>query len=284
MQVHEENIIPIANLDHALLEGGFFPKVQDTILGPKESNVGILFLHGFAGSNIEIMFLGYILANQGYRVLIPVLPGHGTNYRDLKETTADDWMKKATRAFEYLEQEKHVQIFIIGHSMGGTIALSLGAKFSSRISGIVTLAAPINFPWYVKFFVSLASLTNAKLKYATFDFYDQNIWNHPAVEFYMQNYNKVSFKSINEFFKILNRTKKQLDKVDEPILLVSARHDTTVKARQSKQILKKIHSTHVEMCKLEQSKHVIVIDHDRYIVADRILQFIRNNRNSQITN
>ena len=67
---------------------------------------------------------GEYLAEQGYAVSVPRLPGHGTTWQDCNTTTHQDWTTAVDRAFDALAAECD-RVFVAGLSMGGTLATRL---------------------------------------------------------------------------------------------------------------------------------------------------------------
>ncbi|MCU0843780.1 MAG: hypothetical protein MUC76_02505, partial [Spirochaetes bacterium] len=59
---------------------------------------GALLLHGFTGTPHEMKYLGTRLADEGFTVMIPRLPGHGTTLAEMVRTTGRDWMLAAREA------------------------------------------------------------------------------------------------------------------------------------------------------------------------------------------
>ncbi|HEY9565305.1 MAG TPA: esterase, partial [Nocardioides sp.] len=53
--------------------------------------VGVLLSHGFTGSPASMKPWGRFLAERGYAVEVPLLPGHGTTWQDMNTTNWDDW-------------------------------------------------------------------------------------------------------------------------------------------------------------------------------------------------
>ncbi len=87
------------------------------------NGIGVLLLHGFTGSPVEMCLLGESLANEGYTVYAPLLPGHGTSPEDLAERTQDEFLEAVEEAYLKL-QETCLVIHVVGQSMGGLLALS----------------------------------------------------------------------------------------------------------------------------------------------------------------
>ena len=64
---------------------------------------GALVLHGFTGSPVSMRPLAEALADAGFAVELPALPGHGTAIEDMVETGWDDWLTEAERALEVVQ-------------------------------------------------------------------------------------------------------------------------------------------------------------------------------------
>ena len=99
-----------------------------------------LLLHGFTGSPFELAHLVAPLEALGCEVALPTLPGHATSIADFRTTFFPDWFRHAEQSYLALKQT-HDKVFIIGFSMGGSIALLLASRHAP--AGIITLAAPL---------------------------------------------------------------------------------------------------------------------------------------------
>lgn len=160
-----------------------YPPIKSTIMGRKDSNCGIVLQHGLIGSNLEMIYMANFLAEKGYRVAIPLLPGHGQDYKQLRKFNRTDWKESTLEAIRHLKIEKQDQkIVIAGHSLGGTITLNIGAQLRS-IEAIIVMGAPISFPKVISFVINRLSKVNLCIKYNAFFFVDQRLHNSPYKEF-----------------------------------------------------------------------------------------------------
>ena len=58
--------------------------------GPN-ARTGVAICHGFTGSPHSVLPWAQHLAAQGFAVSVPLLPGHGTHWRDLARQGWQDW-------------------------------------------------------------------------------------------------------------------------------------------------------------------------------------------------
>ncbi len=100
--------------------------------------VGALLVHGFAGSPADLRPLALHLADEGCSVLLPRLPGHGTTWQDLAVCRWDDFHAEADRALTLL-LETCRDVVVVGHGVGGALALRLAELRPDDVSGLVLL-------------------------------------------------------------------------------------------------------------------------------------------------
>jgi carboxylesterase len=113
------------------------PEALPIHIQPKGAQEAFLLLHGFSGYPGELAVLAQGIAQLGYTVHVPRLPGHGTCRQDFLLTQAEDWTRCAYDAFMDL-RTGHKQVHIIGHSMGALLASSIAVSFD--VQRLVLLA------------------------------------------------------------------------------------------------------------------------------------------------
>ncbi len=104
-------------------------------LGPASAET-IVFLHGFAGDadawvNIQLPL------SRGMHTIAFDLPGHA---RSLEHPGIGGVSAMAQAVKEALEQRQLGRVHLVGHSMGGAVALSLALQDRSRIKSLTLLA------------------------------------------------------------------------------------------------------------------------------------------------
>ncbi|MCO6563890.1 MAG: alpha/beta hydrolase [Apibacter sp.] len=93
----------------------------------------IIFLHGFLENSRMWRFFQNNLSRK-YRVITIDLPGHGRSSKKTNEVNRmEDMAKKVNKVLEYLKIDN---VIIIGHSMGGYVALAFADLYKYKVSGL----------------------------------------------------------------------------------------------------------------------------------------------------
>jgi len=100
------------------------------------SSTGVLLCHGFTGSPGSLRPWAEYLAEAGLTVSVPRLPGHGTTWQEMSRTRWEDWYAEVDRGYEQLRGQSN-EIFVMGLSMGGCLALRMAELRGAGVSGLV---------------------------------------------------------------------------------------------------------------------------------------------------
>src|SRR4051812_2345004 len=98
--------------------------------------VGVLLCHGFTGTPQSLRDWGEHLAEAGFTVRCPLLPGHGTRWQDANASTEDDWYDELSQALDDLVGRCST-VVVAGLSMGGTLALRLAERRPDDVAALV---------------------------------------------------------------------------------------------------------------------------------------------------
>lgn len=187
----------------------------------------VLIIHGLAGGTYdEEPLANYLQMNRKFDVFAFTLPGH--DVKDKRKATMDAWMKESERQLETLINAGYKKIYLVGHSMGGVIAIHL-AKEYKEVKKLV-LVAPA--------FTSIASKEEGGLITALFKIPD-------LVKAYSYNelltrINKLPFSAEKEFFKLIETYRNDIYSITIPTMFVHGTNDQVVPVKSSIDIFEKL--------------------------------------------
>jgi len=207
----------------------------------KDKEIGVLLIHGFTSSPADFHELAEFLAGKNITVYVPLLPGHGTHPRDLKETKYKDWTNAVQQSLDLLDTEKK---FVLGYSMGGTLALDLASK--NDLNGVISInSAMFLANRYLPFIpiVKLAETYTSKKAEDIIQFIDEK----------RIVYDSIPLDSITELQKLINTV--QLQKITEPMLIFQADSDKIVSPESASYIYNNVESKDKELIFLTNSTH-----------------------------
>jgi len=228
--------------------------------------IGVLLIHGFTGSPASMKPWGHELAEEGWTVRVPRLPGHGTKWQDANLTTWHDWYAEAERNLLDL-QSRCSHVFVMGLSMGGSLALRLAELHGADITGIVLVNPAVHterwdrhlLPVLQRFVGSFPGISNDIAKP------DQD----------EIAYDKIPLKAAYSLSDLWQVTKSDLGKVTQPMLLLHSAVDHVVEPSNSEFILANVSSKDASEVVLQDSFHVATLDHDAPIIVRDSIAFVR---------
>ncbi len=199
-----------------------------------KSEHAVLCLHGFTGYPGELALIAKLLYDSGFDVFVPRYPGHGSSGEDFMNSDSSMWVQKALDSYRALEGT-YKSISLIGHSMGGLIALkvALEVKNASKI----VLYAPallLNKP-IPTVLLSLLLLFKKRKKvewkkdpnYPFFDERDKGDDEYLGKEYWSYIY----YRQTLELEKLRKEVLSKIDEIDNEILVFTGGLDTTVDKR-----------------------------------------------------
>ena len=105
--------------------------------GPHSAKTTLVFLHGIGGGKKGFQSSVDFFAEQGFRALAWDMPGYGDS--QLEGTLSFESLAASLEAL--LDAAKVQQAVLVGHSMGGMVALQAWTYCPSRIAGMVIAAS-----------------------------------------------------------------------------------------------------------------------------------------------
>jgi carboxylesterase len=211
--------------------------------------------------------LSEALAEAGFAVEMPRLPGHGTDTADMVETGWDDWLTEAERALEAVQaRTPDGTVVVVGLSMGGALTAAL-AQGHPELSGIVLINAPVAAP------PELAAAMEEMLAggVEVLDAVGGDIADPDADEV---SYDETPLRPLVTMIMAGQDVRARLPEIQMPALIITSRQDHVVNPGDSDVLAAELGGP-VERIWLEKSFHVATLDYDRAEVESATLAFAR---------
>jgi carboxylesterase len=227
--------------------------------------IGVLLSHGFTGSPASMKPWGEHLAEQGYAVSVPRLPGHGTRWQDMNNTTWADWSNEVARA--YADLRARVDVVVVGGlSMGGALALRTAADHPD-VAGLMLVNPAVNsvrkdvklLPVLKHVVPSMPGIANDIKK--------------PGVE--EHGYTRTPLKAADSMFSGYKTLRGDLGRITCPVLLFHSTEDHVVDPSSARIILAGVSSTDTQERMLTDSYHVATLDNDAPAIFEESVKFVR---------
>ena len=251
-----------ADLDAAPAGASVHPEAELYVGG--SGPVGVLLCHGFSGSPKSMRPWADHLEAAGYRVSLPRLPGHGTTWTELNLTTWPDWYAAVERAFVALEGECE-QVFVVGLSMGGALALRLAEQLGPRVAGLVLVNPVIHSDdprikilFALRVLGSLGGIANDIAK--------------PGVD--ECGYTRTPLHALYSQTHMWRDIVDHLDRVDQPVLVFRSIHDHIGDPSSVALLKKGLRSADQSYVELPRSYHVATLDYEANDIFDASVEFI----------
>lgn len=236
----------------------------------------VLGLHGFMGYPGELSYPAEKLAEAGFTVSVPRFPGHGTCGEDFNSSSGEQWLRAAIDA--YLElQTDHEKIHVMGHSMGGVLAVLLASIFPVEkivlMAPAVKLKGPILLAEPLSLFVSKVlnrPQWKADESIEFLDNRDEDDDLYMGQEYWTWSY----FKRLADLSRLRRHSVKKLPHVKADILSIMGSNDPTVSAKAAGLIEKRAGGK-VETVFLENSAHLVPYDKDYEKNAELTVSWMR---------
>ena len=225
--------------------------------------IGVLLLHGLTATTAEVRLLAEELHAQGYTIVAPLLPGHGTVPEDLNKVTWQDWAWTCEMSYQLLATHCE-QVFVGGESTGGVLALYLATQHPD-IAGVLAYAPAIKLK---------AKLPDRLKLYMAANFMEFVPKEGSGYNPYWQGYDVLPLKGAMELVRLGKEVTQNLSKITQPVLVVQGRHDDTVADGAGKHVLDGVKSAIKEHYWMEESGHIIILEDERDAITALTLKFM----------
>lgn len=229
----------------------------------ERAGVGVAICHGFTGSPLSVLPWAEHLARLGFAVEVPLLPGHGTDWRQLARTGWKQWYGCFEESYLGLARRTETT-FAAGLSMGGTLALRLAAMHP--VAGLALVNPGLTFYDRRVRFVSV-------LKYVmptTLPIVEEE---PTALRTDDGDYSRTPLAAVHELRKLFQATRRILPKVTAPTVVFSSGTDVVVPPSSQQLIARRLGSDELQIFPLPHSGHVATLDIDASIIFEQSTDF-----------
>jgi carboxylesterase len=225
---------------------------------------GALVLHGFTGNPDSMKGLAHALADAGFAVELPLLPGHGTVVDDMLDTGWKDWLGAAEEALEKLQARVPGKVIVAGLSMGGALTCWL-ASDHPELAGIVVINGLVTAPEGMGDL--LKSLVDSGDE--VMDGIGSDIADPEVTEL---AYPQTPVRPLLTLLDAAEEFQGRLPRISCPTLIVTSRQDHVVPPENS-DILAEAVSSPVERMFLDRSYHVATQDYEKADIEAKVVEF-----------
>lgn len=219
----------------------------------------IIFCHCFTCSKetITTFRLSRLLAEQGYGVLRFDFSGLGNSEGDFASTTFTGMQDDLLSAINFLKNNYRAPSFLMGHSLGGTTALSVAQDYDS-IKGIVTVASPSEPEHVLHHFGHALTLLEQSID-ASFEVAGQYYDIKPG---FVEDVRNTGMRS-------------RLSRLEKAVLIFNIENDALVDESNAKEIQQWVKSE-TELITLKNTDHLLSDRQTSANVAQQIIGWLNN--------
>lgn len=217
-------------------------KINHEVFGNGET---ILLLHGWGGSLESLKVLGKRLKGKGCKVLLIDLPGFGKSDKPVRDYSLDDYAEVVE---EFLRQQKVSDLYVFGHSFGGSVAIKLALRKNLKIKKLILCNSSGIRKFKIKgigFIKKVFSLPGLKIIYPTLRklFYYYILKNRDYIDYHeiVGTYKKVIEEDLTP----------QLKGINIPVLLLWGENDKDTPVEHAKIFKLKIADCRLKIVKGE---------------------------------
>ncbi len=215
--------------------------------GDSNKSTGLLFIHGFTATTVEVRQIANYYNKLGYTVAGPLLSGHGGTPESMNKIRLQDWLNDVENAYDHLKS-KTENVIVFGESMGALLSLYLAYIHPEILSLFVfSPALKIKGLWKSLLVWPFISFTYKKNTDNTM------LW---------QGYNVVPLRAATQLLKLQRMVKKILPALKNDVFVFIGKKDKTIDLNGGLLTYSLLGSTKKEIIWLDESSHCILLDQE----------------------
>ena len=238
----------------------------------KSREIGIVLIHGYMATPLEVKGLAEFLGQIGYRVYAPRLKGHGTSPDDLATRNYMEWVESVEEGYAIIRNNCK-KVVVGGFSTGAGLALDLCTRVKD-VDGVFAISPPLKLQDFSAKFVPAVNLWNwlmdrVKIESAKKEFVINSPEN-PHI-----NYKRNPVSGILELERLMDSLEAKLADIKIPALIVQSFRDPVVNPEGSKRIFQLLGSTEKEYLLVNYERHGIILGEKCERVYKAVADFMK---------
>jgi carboxylesterase len=210
------------------------------------------------------------LAAAGLTVEVPLLPGHGTVWRDMNSTGSDDWYAHVEGTLLDLARRCD-EVFVMGLSMGGALSVRLAQRHPGLVRGLVLVNPSLVVEDYRLPLIAPFRRLVARLLPSTPGL-SSDVAKDDTSE---GGYDRVPVAAAATLPKLWRAVQEGMSGLRAPVLAFRSTEDHVVRPESLRMLARRAVNTTVTIHLLHDSYHVATLDHDAPAIFDGSLAFVR---------
>ncbi len=235
-------------------------------------NIGVLLCHGFTGSPYSLRPWADYLADAGLSVSLPRLPGHGTTWQEMSRTRWEDWYAEVDRGYEEL-RGRTAEIFVMGLSLGGCLALRMAELRGTGISGLVLVNPSLAADSKLFMLAPVLKLVVPSLKGVGSDIRKEGVRELA--------YDRVPVRAAATLPALWRVTQSRLSEVTQPVLVYRSAADHVVGPASLQVLRAALPASQLTVVDCPDSYHVATLDNDAQTIFAGSLAFVRSHSRAE---
>ncbi|HLT32096.1 MAG TPA: alpha/beta fold hydrolase [Myxococcaceae bacterium] len=234
----------------------------------------VLLIHGFTGTPWDLRPMAEALADAGYRVRVPRLPGHGLDPLAMEDVRATDW--RGVVESELLRLSARGPVHVVGLSMGALLG-SIAAGHLPGLTASLTLLAPaLRLAGVPERVVAQLSGWNVLPSIHPWLHKSGTDIRDPETRLTAPLLRAYPRARLGDLVRVQAWARRALPQVRCPVLVIDSAKDRVIHASAAGSVVRRLRgSPRVRTLHLKESGHVMTRDLEHRRVEREVLDFLR---------
>lgn len=231
----------------------------------------VLLCHGFTGNPCSLRPWAARLAEAGFTVSLPRLPGHGTTWQELARTRWEDWYAEVDRSHQDLRGSAD-EVFVAGLSMGACLALRLAELRARDVAGLVLVNPSLAADTKLIALAPVLKRLAPSLRGVGDDIKKEGVSEHA--------YDRMPVAALASLSRLWRATQQRLGEVAAPVLVYRSTQDHVVGPASLRILRRALPQTQLTVRDCGNSYHVATLDNDAEQIFAGSVSFFREHSRS----